>query len=428
MHVLDRLLRVRTALVLVLFVLLAWRTLPAASADIGSTIAVPGRSSATPMVAANGSFLVVAFSAASPSGTTDIYASISRDFGKTFAGPVRVNNVDGDARVNGEQPPRVALVHHADADDEIVVVWPTKGATGTKLVAARSRNGGRSFAAAVTVRESDAPGNRGWHNVSVGPSGEVQVIWLDHREMADHAMGTAPAHDHTGTGKLDGVAMAQQSKLYIGNLDGPIAPHPVTRGVCYCCKTAIATGANGTIAAAWRHVYPGNFRDIAFATSSDGGRTFGAPVRVSEDHWMLEGCPDDGPAMAIDRENVVHVAWPTLITDEKSGEPTVAIFYARSADGRTFTPRLRMPTEGVAHHPQIVIDASGVPMVAWDESGTGTRRLIVSPASSPRRSLITESAALYPTLALAGQHVVAAWTAPRPSGSTIETTWLQVAR
>jgi hypothetical protein len=428
MHVLDRLLRARATSVLALFVLLMWQTLPAVRADMGSTIAVPGRSSATPTVAADGSFVVVVFSATTPSGTADIYASTSHDGGKTFAGPVRVNNVDGDARVNGEQPPRVALVHRADADNEIVVVWPTKGATGTKLVAARSRDGGRSFAAATTVRESDAPGNRGWHNVSAGRSGQVQVIWLDHREMAGHAMGTAPAHVHTGAAKMDGVAMAQQSQLYIGNLDGPIAPHPVTRGVCYCCKTAMAVAANGTIAAAWRHVYPGNVRDIAFAVSSDGGRTFGAPVRVSEDHWILEGCPDDGPAMAIDRENAVHIAWPTLITDEKTGEPTVAIFYARSTDGRTFTPRLRMPTEGVAHHPQIVIDGQGVPIIAWDESGTGTRRLIVSPAFSPRRTTIGESAGVYPTLALSGQHVVAAWTAPRPSGSAIETTWLPVAR
>ena len=112
----------------------------------------------------------------------------------------------------------------------------------------------------------------------------------------------ASHHDHAAmaSGKPDGVAMAQKSKLFIASLDGASAPTAVTGGVCYCCKTAIAAGANGSLYAAWRHVYPGNIRDIAFTVSRDGGRTFAPPVRVSEDKWSIEGCPDDGPAMAID--------------------------------------------------------------------------------------------------------------------------------
>ncbi len=419
--------RVRFASTSALIVWLASVGLTAANDDMRNTLAVPGRSSATPTVVADGSLVVVAFGATTATGTTDVYSAVSRDGAKTFSAPVRVNNLEGDARLNGEQPPRVALVRRQNALDEIVVVWTTKGKTGTRLVSARSLDGGRSYAPSATVRESDAPGNRGWQNVVAGNTGDIYAIWLDHREMADHAMGNAPSHDHAGTRKMDGVAMAQQSKLYIGSIDGSVRPHPVTGGVCYCCKTAIAVATNGMIAAAWRHVYPGNFRDIAFAESADGGRTFTSPVRVSEDKWMLEGCPDDGPAMAIDARNVVHIAWPTLISDDKTGEPTIAIFYARSSDGRTFTSRVRMPTEGVAHHPQVVIDRHGEPIVAWDESGSGVRRVVVSPATSPKRSGISETA-VYPTLALAGEHVVAAWTASRPSGAIIETTWLPPSR
>ena len=72
------------------------------------------------------------------------------------------------------------------------------------------------------------------------------------------------------------------------------------KGVCYCCKVAMATAADGAIIAAWRHVYAGNIRDIAFTISRDGGRTFAAPQRLSEDRWQLAGCPDDGPALAVD--------------------------------------------------------------------------------------------------------------------------------
>jgi hypothetical protein len=269
------------------------------------------------------------------------------------------------------------------------------------------------------VRESDAPGNRGWHNAIAGPQGQVFSVWLDHREMADHQMGAAPAHAHTGGETTDGTAMAQKSKLFIGALEGPVAPHPVTGGVCYCCKTAIAAAGND-VYAAWRHVYPGNLRDIAFSASKDGGRTFSPPVRVSEDRWTLDGCPDDGPAMSVDASRTIHITWPTLVTDPNTGEPTIAIFYATSRDGRSFGARQRLPTEAVAHHPQIVLAADGTPTVAWDESGTGMRRIVVATGPAFRRVVVTpESGGVYPSLTRSEATIVAAWTASRPGGSVV---------
>jgi hypothetical protein len=383
------------------------------------TLAVPGRSNATPTAAADGPFVVVAFSATTAAGTADIFAAVSGDGAKTFGAPVRVNNVEGDARTNGEQPPRVVLSRRQDGPPAVTIVWTTKGTAGTRLVSARSLDGGRSYSPAAAIPDSDAAGNRGWHNLLARRDGSVFAIWLDHREMADHAMAGAPNHEHGPGQKMDGVAMAQQSKLYIGAIDGSVAPHPVTGGVCYCCKTAIAEGANGAIVAAWRHVYPGNFRDIAFTISTDGGRTFAAPARISEDRWMLEGCPDDGPAMVVDGHNTIHIAWPTVVRDEKSGEPTLAIFYTKSTDGRTFAPRTRIPTAGVAHHPQAVLDGHGQPLIAWDESGDGARRIVVASGPSFKRRVIGDGSGVYPSLASAAGGTVAAWTSAQPSGSVI---------
>ena len=137
--------------------------------------------------------------------------------------------------------------------------------------------------------------------IAIEPSGRVDVVWLDHRELASDSKVAASHRDHAAKpkDKPDGVAMAQKSKLYFASLDGTVAPRAVTGGVCYCCKTALVSGAWGKVYAAWRHVYPGNLRDMAFTMSQDGGRTFAAPIRVSEDKWALEGCPDDGPAMAL---------------------------------------------------------------------------------------------------------------------------------
>ena len=214
--------------------------------------------------------------------------------------------MDGDARLNGEQPPHVALVPRAGHEPGIVVVWTTKGANGTKLLQSRSDDGGKSFAPGTLVPGTDAAGNRGWEAISVEPGGRVDAVWLDHREMAKDSSMPASHHDHASAGKPDGVAMAQQSKLFFASLDGTAAPHAVTGGVCYCCKTALVGGAGGAVYAAWRHVYPGNLRDMAFTMSRDGGRTFAPPVRVSEDQWMIEGCPDDGPSMAVDAQTHPH--------------------------------------------------------------------------------------------------------------------------
>src|SRR5687768_3459587 len=69
---------------------------------------VPGRSNATPSIAASGSFVAVAWGA-SAEGKADVFVAVSRDAGTTFAAPVRVNRIPGEARLSGEMPPRVGL-------------------------------------------------------------------------------------------------------------------------------------------------------------------------------------------------------------------------------------------------------------------------------------------------------------------------------
>jgi hypothetical protein len=404
-------------------------SLSAANAPI--ELGVKGRGNATPTIAADGPFVAVAWGGSLPGGATDVFAAVSRDGGRAFAAPVRVNNIKGDARLNGEQPPHAALVPRAGHEPAVIVVWTTKGANGTKLLQSRSDDGGRSFTPGALVPGSDAAGNRGWEAIAVEPGGRVDAVWLDHREMAKDTSMAASHHDHKSADKPDGVAMAQQSKLFFASLDGTAAPRAVTGGVCYCCKTALVGGSGGSIYAAWRHVYPGNLRDMAFTQSRDGGRTFAPPVRVSEDKWMLEGCPDDRPSMAVDGRKRIHIVWPTLInqtTAEGAGEPAIALFYAMSADGKTFTARERIATEEMPHHPRLVVSADGSLTAALDELATGSRRIAVARGIADeaghmrfrREVLTTNGPAIYPSLAAANDGVVAAWTSGASASSSIQ--------
>jgi hypothetical protein len=410
-------------------------------------LGMPGRANATPSIAADGEFVAVVWGGARPDGTTDVFFAASRNGGRAFGAPVRVNQIAGDARLNGEQPPHVALIHRARLraegrsgtqavdDPAIVVVWTTKGKNGTTLQQARSDDGGKSFTAATLVPGSDAAGNRGWEAIAVEPNGRVDVVWLDHRELASDSGLATSHHDHAAmvagkasAQKPDGVAMAQKSKLFFASTDGAVAPRSVTGGVCYCCKTALVAAANRTIYAAWRHVYPGNLRDMAFTISRDGGKTFAEPIRVSEDQWVLEGCPDDGPAMAVDAQQRIHIVWPTLV---KEGDAeTIALFYATSSDGRTFSTRQRIPTSGLAHHPRIVASADGVLTLAWDERANGMTSVVVAHATAgahptfTRETLTKQTASVYPTLAASGDGVVAAWTKGSGSSASIHVTRL----
>ena len=392
------------------------------------SLGVRGRANANASMAADGRFVAVVWSASTAQGVTDIYAAVSRDAGATFSAPVRVNLTPGTARVNGEQPPRVSLVPRAGAEPSIVVVWTAKGAAGTALITARSLDGGRRFGRDGVVPGTDAAGNRGWEAIATDKNGRVDAIWLDHRETVSGSAGDMANHaDHqmSASMQMDSVAKAQLSKLYFGTLGGPATARPLTGGVCYCCKTALAAGADGALYAAWRHVYPGNLRDIAFTVSRDGGQTFAAPIRVSEDKWALDGCPENGPSLAVDSRNQVHIVWPTLVRGPSGGPDTLGLFYSVSRDGRQFAPRQSIPTEGTPRHVQIAVAGDGSPTLVWDESEGDGRRVVVARGSIDhnghmqfRRQMLTALGnASYPALVLTpnGALVAAATGAPADS-------------
>lgn len=403
-----------------------------------TALAVPGRSNANPSIAANGRFVVITWGAATNEGPTDIYAAASRDGGRTFSSPTRVNDVTSQASLSGEQPPRVTLVPRARQDPSMVVVWTAKATSGTRLLSARSDNGGKSFARALALPGSDGPGNRGWEATATDRDGRVVAMWLDHGELAE---GGAVAmshseHQHAAVGahQADGVARAQLSKLFFARLDSADSARAVTGGVCYCCKTAIATGADGSVYAAWRHVYPGNIRDIAFTVSRDGGRTFAPPTRVSDDRWALDGCPENGPAMAVDRSGRIHIVWPTLVAGSTSAsEPTLALFYAMSRDGLHFTPRQRIPTEGFPRHAQVALGSRGEVVVTWDEQADGSRRVALGRGTADdkgtvrfaRQVVSNEEPASYPVVASTDEGIVVAWTSGSAGQTVLQTECLK---
>ena len=365
-------------------------------------LSIDGAVNSGAAAAAAGSDVAIAW-AATAGDATNIYLALSHDGGATFATPVRVNDVDGDARVTGEQPPRLAFGRH------LTVVWSSALTRVSRVRLATSADGGRTFSPASSVHSDSLTGARGWASVALDAAGAAHVAWLDGRD-----------------GRL-----GQELFQMVRAADGSRVETRIAANVCFCCKTAIAAGPDEAMYVAWRHVYPTSLRDIAVARSTDGGGTFGEPVRVSEDHWQIDGCPEDGPAMAVDRAGVLHVVWPTLIDE---GGPGKAIFYSFSRDGgRTFAPRRRVdaaPKGAVPAHPVLALANDRV-FVAFDESKSPDRRIMVreiapdagaagwTPHLGALTALPIDGRASYPSIVAAPGGLVVAATRDAASGSDI---------
>jgi hypothetical protein len=397
---------------------------PSPPREAASTLRVDGRANATPSIAAVGSFVAVAWGGTAE-GRGDVFLAVSRDAGRTFGAPVRVNADAGEARLGGELPPRVALRQASGGSEpEVTVLWTARRA-GTSLKIARSTDGGRTFAPPLALQAAGAVGDRGWPALAVADDGVAHAIWLDHRELAASRAAPGAHAAHRKAGAHDGVAMAQKSALYYASLAGDAPPSEVhvTNGVCYCCKTALAAGPGGRLVAAWRHVYPGNFRDIAISSSADGGGTFSEPFRVHEDGWSINGCPDDGPALAAGEDGTIHLVWPTVLDGT---EPQGALFYASIRDGAPLSRPTRIPTLGgqKAMHPHVALDGSGRVIVAWDEyvaerRVAALREIEIGETVTFGPIVTLGETAAYPTLAGVDDGVTAAWTSGPAESSVI---------
>ena len=385
---------------------------PAASSVELSRIAlaVAGRSNGSASVAAFGQTVAAVWTASS-GDTSDVFISLSRDGGVTFSAPARVNDIDGDARASGEQAARVMVGYH----NAVHVVWPAKHEGQTVIRYAGSKDGGRTFSPAVTVAGASLTGARGWQAATLGYDGGVQVVWLDGRNAAPMA------HAHgKGASKPMRPAGGPRQDIFHASWKGDSRPveHLIQANVCFCCKTAVVASGE-KVYAAWRHIYPGSLRDIVVARSTDNGATFGPPIRVSEDGWKIDACPDDGPAMAADGHDGIHIAWPTLVAGDT---PRKAIFYS-TLKGDSFAPRVRLDAgDADPAHPQIAADHHTNTAVVWDERTSERRRIVFRPVTdgtveAPR--FFDGDSVSYPVVAAGEGYWIVLWSAQDAGGGSV---------
>jgi hypothetical protein len=388
--------------------------------------AMAGEVNAMPSLAVSGDRIAVVWTG-TKSGAMNVYTAISEDGGITFPMQKRVNDQDGDVSANVEQPPRVAM-----SGSRVAVVWSSRKSGNSAIRMSRSNDGGRTFNPAVTIHNPSLKGARGWESLAAGADGSVRVAWLDGRDaqstpdaaaQKEHMAEMAAKGADMDHSKMSGGSPRQDVYEAVIDQNGKVAETQVATNVCFCCKTAVAIDSRGRVNVAWRNIFPGSIRDIAMAISTDVGHKFGPLARVSEDKWEIEGCPEDGPAMAIDSSDAVHIVWPTVVNEGKAQK---AVFYASTKDGRTFTPRVRLsgPDQEEAAHPQVAVGASGAVAAVWDEPHGGVRQVVFRTAGPDGqlgvgRTLSSGAPASHPVIAAVAGGFLVAWTEGEAAGSAI---------
>ncbi len=290
--------------------------------------------------------------------------------GRTMGPPARVNPNAGEATAWRGDPPTVAV----GADGSVYVGWTARVATerghANDLYLSASRDGGKTFEPPVKVNDDGKKVTHAMHSLAAGRDRRVYVAWLDERNV----VFPAPGKD----GKKMEHMEANREVFFAASADGGRTFSKNTRlgqEACPCCKTALAVGADDRVYAGWRQVLPGEFRHIALAASADGGKTFAEPVIVSDDRWMTASCPVSGPALLPGASGGIRVVW---YTEGDRGEP--GLYWAESSDGGKTFGESRPIMRGLARgNPHLLTSGARGAVVVWESNATGASRVMTAP-------------------------------------------------
>jgi hypothetical protein len=245
----------------------------------------------------------------------------------------------------------------------------------------------------VAPNRDHAKQEHGFVSMVANPGGDLGVLWLDSRKLE-------------GPKKSDDVALMYTT---VG-LNGKLGPETTISGrVCECCQPWAKRTPNG-ILAVYRGRTADEIRDIT-AVRFDGSK-WSEPKAVFADGWKINGCPINGPSLAVDGNNAA-VAWFTGANDKAKVEA------AFSADGGvTFGPPAQVDDGKPLGRVSVVLLNSGSALVSWLQGGekaaeVRARRIDANGTSHPSFVVGTTeggTSAGFPRTARCGSSVYFAWT------------------
>ena len=325
------------------------------------------------------------------SGKKYFYASFFDAASGKFASAINIP-IEPNASVHEEGMPKVAI----KGDGTIIAVYETSAPTGRNIFAGAvyylvSADKGKSWTKPVRVHaDTSRENSHSFASIARLSDGEIGACWLG--EPFDEKAGARPVK----------FAKTNRENKFEHELI-------IDSAACQCCRTAISSGTNGKIAVAYRDIISDSIRDISVSFSTDIGKTFTPPSPFSDDGWAINGCPHNGPSVAVS-DNAVYAAWFT-------GGRQKGVYYAEvNGNGAAVNKQL------VSRHGrfvQLCPLADGGQVLAYDENihedNNTSSKIVLNKIEHGRvfgNDIYTGKAvAGYPVIrSFAGNKIVVAWT------------------
>lgn len=273
------------------------------------------------------------------SSFTFCYA-ISSDDGRSFGKTIMIAS-SSNIQPHSENLPKIIV----KPSGEMMALWgaanpnPENKYSGLVFYS-QSFDEGKTWSTAKTLVNDTASFDQRYYDVALLPNNEVAVIWLDNRKITDKE----------GSGLYFAVSEGR---------NGFTQEKMISENCCQCCRTDIFVDSESNIHVLYRGIINDSIRDMVHIVSENNGKNFSTAKRISNDNWVINGCPHTGPAMTENKEGL-HFAWFT-------GGRNKGCFYTRSNDnGNSFIQPDRISPLG--SHPQIASFPDGELLVVWDES------------------------------------------------------------
>lgn len=228
--------------------------------------------------------------------------------------------------------------------------WLQMSAPGTydyDVHLAISKDGGKTWPTEFIPHEDGVNAEHGFVSMVPRDKDKMFAVWLDGRNTK-----TIDENGNKGAMTLHGAVFDRE-----GNI---LEDYELDSRICDCCQTTAATTDEGIIVA-YRDRSEGEVRDIFVIRQTAEG--WSEPVAVHSDNWLINGCPVNGPQLAV-RGDRVALVWFT----SADNDPRVNIAFSNN-EGKTFSAPIRMNDNKALGRVDVAWINNSEVLLTWMESG-----------------------------------------------------------
>jgi hypothetical protein len=244
--------------------------------------------------------------------------------------------------------------------NDLAALWmvsqPAKSGEGEvhELYTARSDMSAVQWSKPLRVNQEAATSSKESPALAAAPDGTLLASWID---MRNYKM--IPPTKAGEEMKSEGFTSLMVARVAADNASSK--EMLVDKDFCECCGPALVTDNHEGGLLVYRELQPGNVRDPAIMRITNDNHS--QSTIVHSDHWVIEGCPSRGPAIAR-MDKTVGVAWLTTIKDKAQ----VRMAFSND-DGHHFAAPIDLEPEKAVSVSGIEIDSPHSALVVWTSTG-----------------------------------------------------------